>query len=814
MNVFSEILKFFALPQFLSRSADERKYKQLILQSSLFDEEYYSEQYGSDIARSGLDPVTHYLRLGGRRGYSPSLEFDGALYLAEYPDVRKSKITPLVHYLRHGQYEGRPVRRVSATASKPKAPTQAQWDELAPPKAKGGPVIDIIVPAYLGFDETANCLYTVLRSRQAGTLACELVVVDDASPEPGLSGLLDELAGRGLLTLLRNEKNLGFVASVNRGMELHGDRDVILLNSDTEVFGDWVERLHRAAYSTKDIGTVTPFSNNATICSYPNFPGEFRGSFEVSFEEMDRIASATNAGMMVDVPTAIGFCMYIRRQCLTEAGLFDAETFGRGYGEENDFCLRIAARGWRNVLAGDVFVRHLGRVSFVDTTDQRIHEALKIIDARYPHYLPAVGAYVKSDPPRELRRNLDIARLHRLAGSRPVLFVLHNLGGGTEKHVRDLSDRLVAEGIGVLWLQPDVKDNNFAVIRHAGVQNLSNGVSLNLKRGLSDAIALIRELGVRHIHVHHILGFAPAFTFYMKALAKACGIPYDVTVHDYTFVCPRVTMIDGSGRYCGNVDVTKCEACVSTHGAPTGDVSVWFWREANEDFLMHARRVFVPNVDAKTRLNIFFPGLEITTREHPEPLPEIMAAPVVRQPGETLRVAIIGAIGPHKGSLLLLQCAEDALERRLPIEFHIFGFSDKLELQKLQNVSFSGKYREEELEGLLVSSQCHLAFFPALWPETYSYTLSQGWFAGLYPVAFDIGAIAERIRRSGWGHLLPVEMMTLPAEVNDALLSTTPPDRPDTFSAVTGSYLYRNIWGDYYEMDSERIGEVRRPSRV
>jgi glycosyltransferase involved in cell wall biosynthesis len=413
-----------------------------------------------------------------------------------------------------------------------------------------------------------------------------------------------------------------------------------------------------------------------------------------------------------------------------------------------------------------------------------------------------------------MRRNLDVARLRRKAGRHPVLFILHNLGGGTLKHVREMSDMLAAEGIGVLWLQPDLKDNNFAVVSHPGVENLSTGMVIDLKRGFPDAVALIRDLGVRHIHVHHILGFAPHFSHFMKAVAKACGLRYDVTIHDYTFVCPRVTMIDGSGRYCGNVDVARCEDCVKIHGSPAGDISVWFWRASHEDFLVNARRVFVPNIDVKTRLNDFFPTLAVTTREHPEPLPESMASPVVRMPGETLRVAIIGAIGPHKGSLVLLQCAEDAVRRRLPITFKVFGYSDKLRLQELPNVSFSGKYSEGELDSLLVSSRCHLAFFPAVWPETYSYTLSQGWFAGLYPVAFDIGAIAERIRRSGWGHLLPVDMMTLPAEINDALLSITPPSRPDTFSAVTGTHLYRNIWSDYYEMDRGELVEVRGRSPV
>ena len=56
--------------------------------------------------------------------------------------------------------------------------------------------------------------------------------------------------------------------------------------------------------------------------------------------------------------------MYIRRAALADVGLFDADAFGRGYGEENDFCLRASARGWRHLLACDTFVYHEGTVSF------------------------------------------------------------------------------------------------------------------------------------------------------------------------------------------------------------------------------------------------------------------------------------------------------------------------------------------------------------------------------------------------------------------------------------------------------------------
>ena len=80
--------------------------------------------------------------------------------------------------------------------------------------------------------------------------------------------------------------------------------------------------------------------------------------------ELDAACRAANAGRSVELPTTVGFCMYIRRAALADVGLFDAETFGRGYGEENDFCLRASARGWRHLLACDTFVYHEGAVSF------------------------------------------------------------------------------------------------------------------------------------------------------------------------------------------------------------------------------------------------------------------------------------------------------------------------------------------------------------------------------------------------------------------------------------------------------------------
>jgi len=159
------------------------------------------------------------------------------------------------------------------------------------------------------------------------------------------------------------------------------------------------------------VATATPFSNNATICSYPFASGQGRLPGTLGLAELDRVFAATNAGRSIDLPTAVGFCMLIRRDCLREVGMFDARRFGRGYGEENDFCMRAAKAGWRNILAADVFVFHEGEVSFLDeklALSQAANDALIEV---HPEYTQKVRAFIVAEPARELRGAVDRARL-------------------------------------------------------------------------------------------------------------------------------------------------------------------------------------------------------------------------------------------------------------------------------------------------------------------------------------------------------------------------------------------------------------------
>ncbi|MEN8261397.1 MAG: glycosyltransferase [Pseudomonadota bacterium] len=131
----------------------------------------------------------------------------------------------------------------------------------------------MIVPVYQGRTETIQCIKSVLSAMNA--TECELIVVNDKSPDGDLTKDLRDMQKTEHLTLMGNEANLGFVATVNRAMKLHPARDVILLNSDTVVPPmHSIDRLRQAAYSARNIGTVTPFSDNAEICSFPLISAE------------------------------------------------------------------------------------------------------------------------------------------------------------------------------------------------------------------------------------------------------------------------------------------------------------------------------------------------------------------------------------------------------------------------------------------------------------------------------------------------------------------------------------------------------------
>jgi GT2 family glycosyltransferase len=665
--------------------------------------------------------------------------------------------------------------------ARPRRTIPPQSEQEREPKHK----VDIVIPVFAGRDETLACIECALATTARDET--ELVVVNDASPDSELCAALARLAGDGRITLLTNRTNLGFPGSANRGMNLHPERDVVLLNADTELFGSWLKRLHRAASSAGDIGTATPLGEAASIVSYPGKSS--RPHTPAEAEQIDRIAGEVNARKVVELPVGVGLCLYIKRACLDETGYFDETNFGKGYGEENDFCLRARSLGWRHVAATDLFVRHHGARSFGAAKRVLKERNRRILNAFHPGYDAMIAGFVAADPLLDARRAIDTHRLLNEVAD-PVLLLTFHLPGGVKRHVEEREAALRSAGRTVLVLKPGVgqldeasqdrlPDNRapqnkqdkqdkdeltqnqvVLTVQDSGLENLA----FNLPEELPLLRALLLKLGLSGIELHHFAGL-PGSVLEMVA---ALGIRYDVYVHDYCWICPRLSLVGENGGYCGEPAVDDCETCIRERGsALEKSLTVRALRARSARILEGASTVIVPSNDVRTRLARYFPALPITVMGWEKPIIQSQR-PLSASP-ERVRVALIGGISVPKGQEILLQCVRDAIERDLDLDFVVIGFtSDDETLLATGRVFITGPYSDNEIELLLGREQPHVAFFPSIVPETWSYALSHVLTWGLPVVAFDLGAIAERLRDDPTSELLP--LWTTPAKINDALL--------------------------------------------
>ena len=252
----------------------------------------------------------------------------------------------------------------------------------------------VILPVYNAPGELDGCLESLQETLPPDT---ELLIIDDASTDKATGRVLSKWRARAGMRwqFLANKKNLGFVATVNRGMRMSSG-DVVLLNSDTEVTSGWLQGMQRCLASDEDIATATPWTNNGEIASLPIFCRN--NPVPADREKVAEVIARTGTASYPDVPTAVGFCMAISRRALSRLGLFDQQTFGKGYGEENDFSMRARSAGLRNVLCDDVYVVHLGNRSFGPLGLRPDESAMQRLLTLHPDYLEQVEHFILEDP--------------------------------------------------------------------------------------------------------------------------------------------------------------------------------------------------------------------------------------------------------------------------------------------------------------------------------------------------------------------------------------------------------------------------------
>jgi GT2 family glycosyltransferase/glycosyltransferase involved in cell wall biosynthesis len=649
-----------------------------------------------------------------------------------------------------------------------KAPTPAPTTV----PARAGLVV--VMPVYRDAARTKAALDTLAQSAP-GVM---IMVIDDASPEPALRDVVNERARAGAIILHRLRVNRGFPGAVNRGLALAARHrpgcDIVLLNADTLVPDGALSRLQAALYHAPDIGSVTPLSNEATIMSYPDPSGGNRAPDLEATTALNALAWRVNGAALTPVPTAVGFCMAIRHDCLAATGRLRADVFAQGYGEENDWCLRAQALGYRHMAASGVFVAHCGGASFGAAGRALLERNLALLDRLHPDYAAQVAAFQAADPLAPARRRLDRARFLGAEPKKPaVALITHDHGGGIARVVAERVAALRDEGYRPILLQPDFTDPQ-ARASLIGAVRLGDRIGRdfpNLRyhlpqewRGL---LALLRAARVQRVEFHHDLGHHHL----LHELAASLAVPVRFFIHDYGVFCKRFHLIGPGRRYCGEPDAAGCARCLASEGSESTDpITPAALRARSARELRAAEQVIVPSADVARRLRRHFPAVTTMIQPWEDDRPVRPLHVPRRLPR---RIAVLGGIGPAKGFDVLRDCALDAAARNLALDFVLVGASERDSvLLETGRVRITGPYPEGSGAALAAQMAADLAFIPSIWPETWCFVLSEAWRAGLHTVVFDLGAPADRVRASGRGMVLP---LGLPAgRINDALLAWQP----------------------------------------
>ena len=218
--------------------------------------------------------------------------------------------------------------------------------------------VDVVVPVIDNPGATRRCIDGVLASSNQRPF--HLVVVVDAAPDRDLTNYLQPLQERGVVTLLDQPSPQGYPAAVNRAFDLHRDRNVVVLDPDAVVVGDWLDRLAQHA-SERSVGVVATFTSRSGSATYPLPQADNALPPGQTAATLDALFARANAGIAVALPAVRGPCLYLRRDCLSVVGGFDASALGSAFGVEVDFCMRAQSAGFRSLIATDVFVCREGQ---------------------------------------------------------------------------------------------------------------------------------------------------------------------------------------------------------------------------------------------------------------------------------------------------------------------------------------------------------------------------------------------------------------------------------------------------------------------
>jgi len=619
------------------------------------------------------------------------------------------------------------------------------------------PATTIIMPVYNAFELLTEALERIDRHTD---VPWHLVLIEDASPDERVRPWLrDWAAGReDRVTLLLNDQNLGFIGSVNRGLAVAAQRGgpVILLNSDALVPQGWASRLLRPMLEDERVASVTPMSNDATILTVPWIAGRVTLAPGMA-DGIDAAARVLSSRARAQVPTGVGFCMAMSRAALDRVPALDP-AFGRGYGEEVDWCRKASAVGMIHLGIGNLFVEHRGGESFGSAAKaEALESSARIIRSRYPEFDDEVRRFIDADP--LLTARLVLA-LTWAAGMNPDpihVYLGHSLGGGAEHWLAARIAERTREGRPTVVLRVGGE-------RRFGIELHAEGAVLS---GETDEIRLVRQLilTMPRRRIVYSCGVGDERPWELPRLlcdlATGQGSGLEILFHDYFPLSPSLNLLNADSSYTG---VPPANSTDPAHQISSADVHVPLrsWRERWGAAVGQAERLTVFSNSSVEIVAAAWPEArgKIACQPH-RALIEMPPVARVRDDGPGV-IGILGAIGAVKGAQIVSDLAYH-LDRQpgAPRLVVVGEFDHSFPLPP--SVKVTGRYDSTNLPRMISAHGVTAWLMPSVWPETFSFTTREMLATGLPVMAFGLGAQAEAVREAPNGHIVPPD----PAAIHD-----------------------------------------------
>jgi len=284
------------------------------------------------------------------------------------------------------------------------------------------PRVLFAITVYNGAAFVPDCLRSAAAMRPVET-EVDVLVLDDASPDPGFSDEIESLCRDLGIDYYRTPRNLGIPRNVNMGLLRGMDADydyVVIANSDVCFSERLTDTLVATALSDPMIGSVTSWSNNVSLFSLPNSDPDRYLSDQVTVSWLARLLERTFGTQAIDIPAGISFAILLPVPVLRKVGLMDP-VFGRGYCEETDWSLRSLEMGFRIVLAPGAFTYHQGgganvAAGLVSAGHTTVPENEAIIDMRWPEFRVQVADFEQRGELKRARETAIDAIMRDAAG--------------------------------------------------------------------------------------------------------------------------------------------------------------------------------------------------------------------------------------------------------------------------------------------------------------------------------------------------------------------------------------------------------------